>query len=165
VLEVAIHDRDVWRCTRQNAFDTGRGQTAPANALQASHIRVMTCERAHRIGGAVRRIVTDKYHFPSNPLERCFQPLQQKRLTLSRSLKVGTTRVSSAERATVGVPAAGLSIAWAAAMVMSGMSNAHCAVGSRAGLVVDAPHFRHERCVFPLSREWNPGTSWDKTPT
>src|SRR6266446_4934582 len=75
VLKVTIHDRDIWRCTRQNAFNAGRSQTAPADTLDAAYVRMAPRKRAHSVGGAVRGIVVDKHHFPSYPSEHLPQPL------------------------------------------------------------------------------------------
>ncbi len=66
MLQIGIHDGDEGRTGREDAFDAGAGQTAPADPPQATHPRVFFREFLYGSGRAVGRIVIDKDHLPGD---------------------------------------------------------------------------------------------------
>jgi glycosyltransferase involved in cell wall biosynthesis len=51
-LDIVIGSRFTDGGARQNALDTGGSEAAPADPLQAAHIRLSPRQRSHQVGGA-----------------------------------------------------------------------------------------------------------------
>ena len=79
VLQVAVHHRQIGRTAREHAFDAGRRQAAAADPLQTAHARVDGRDLAHRLGGAVGRVVVDEHHLPVQTAQTVVQPGDQRR--------------------------------------------------------------------------------------
>ncbi len=78
MLQVGVHHREVGRRAGEHAFDAGRRQAAPADAMQAAHAVVLLGALAHQLLGAVERIVHHHDGFPVDAVERLFERGQQR---------------------------------------------------------------------------------------
>jgi hypothetical protein len=61
VLQVGVHHRNQGGRRSEHAFDARRGQTSPADAMDAAHPRARTRELARPRGGAVGRVDDDEH--------------------------------------------------------------------------------------------------------
>ena len=78
VLKIAVHDSNIRRSARQDAFDTGGREAAAAQPLHTAEITLEPRQRAHDIGGSVGRVVIDKDRFPADAGERAGEALDQR---------------------------------------------------------------------------------------
>src|SRR5438105_1374510 len=77
--QTTIHHRRVGRRAAENAFDAGRGQAAPADAMQYPDIALAARQSAHDVGGPVRRIVVDEDDLPGDAGQRLIEALYDER--------------------------------------------------------------------------------------
>ncbi len=77
VLQVGVDHRDQRRGRGQHAFDARRRQSAPADAQQPAHARILLRHRRHSLAGVVRRIVIDEDHLPVDAGQRGGEPCAQ----------------------------------------------------------------------------------------
>jgi hypothetical protein len=77
VLQVGVEDRDE-RCRGcEHPLDAGRGQTAPADAPQATDPPVTGREFANPIGRVVGTVVVDEHDLPRQAGEGAVEPLDE----------------------------------------------------------------------------------------
>ena len=77
MLQVAVDHRRAGRAGGQHAFDAGAGQAAAADPPDAAHARIALRQRAHHVGGAVRRVVIDEDDLPGDAGQRNAEALHQ----------------------------------------------------------------------------------------
>ena len=79
MLKIGVHDRNVLRSGGQHAFDTGRGETTPADAFQDADPPVVGSQATDELRGPVGRIVVHENGFPFGSRQCLFQEGEQRR--------------------------------------------------------------------------------------
>ena len=95
VLQVGVHHGDVARLARQHALDAGAGEAAPADAADAAHARCRSRRSRARPRRCRRANCRRRTRLPSRRPASVRASFSTSSGTLSRSLKVGTTTLSS----------------------------------------------------------------------
>ena len=79
MLQIAVDHGDIRRARRENAFETGAGQTAATEAAQAAHARILGRDGFRHGRSPVRRVIVDDDRFPRNAVERTLEPRNELR--------------------------------------------------------------------------------------